>query len=50
MKKPRSARRGNKPAPYTKYGKVPYQYVGEARLANGDLRDKANQSLTNKYR
>lgn len=26
-----SARQGNKPAPYTKYGKVPYRYSDELR-------------------
>lgn len=44
-----SARHGNQPAPYTKYGKKPYCYVGESRLANGDLRVKANDSLRNQY-
>ena len=46
----RSARRGNSPAPYTKQGKVPYRYPWEARIANGNLREAANQSATNKYR
>jgi hypothetical protein len=27
----RSARRGNKPAPYTKYGKTPYKYDFQIR-------------------
>ena len=44
-----SAKRGNIPAPYTKYEKKPYSYSGEVRLANGDLKTKANQSIKNKY-
>ena len=51
-KKPlgRSAVRGNAPSPYTKRRKVPYQYLWEQRLAGGNLREPANQSLSNKYR
>lgn len=45
----KSARRGNQPAPYTKYEKKPFEYTGESRLANGDLKNKANDSLKNKY-
>lgn len=44
-----SARRGNSPSPYEKYLKKPYTYVGEIRLANGDLKTKANQHPRNKY-
>lgn len=44
-----SARNGNSPSPYTKQHKKPYQYNNEARLANGELRVKANDSLDNKY-
>ena len=45
----RSARRGNRPSPYTKYDKKPYSYTGESRLANGDLKNKMNDKLNNKY-
>lgn len=48
-KRGHSARNGNSPAPYTKKDKKPYQYSGESRLANGDLRTKANDKLSNKY-
>lgn len=30
----RSAKRGNKPAPYTKYGKLPYKYAWERAREN----------------
>ncbi len=45
----RTARHGGSPAPYTRYRKVPWAYRWETRLANGDLKVKANQSLRNKY-
>ncbi len=46
----RSARHGNSPSPYTKQGKEPYRYPWERRLARGELQEKANQLLSNKYR
>ena len=48
-KRGHSVRNGNQPAPYTKKNKKPYQYVGESRLANGDLRVKVNDKPSNKY-
>lgn len=45
--KTNTARSGT--SPYRKYEKRPYQYVGEIRLANGDLKTKANDRLKNKY-
>jgi len=46
----KSARRGNSPAPYTKYDKKPYPYPGKPRLASGELQEPANQAPGNKYR
>lgn len=45
-----SARNGNVPSSYTLKGKQPYPYPWEQRLASGELKKAANQSLTNKYR
>lgn len=45
----KSARHGNKAAPYTKYKKKPFDY-GEGRLNSGNLRQTANDRLSNKYR
>ncbi len=45
-----SARNGNAPSPYLKYGKMPYRYSWEQRVSDGNLKQAANQSLTNKYR
>jgi hypothetical protein len=44
-----STRNGNSPSPYQKYDKKPYGYSGEVRLANGDLKVKANDTLKNRY-
>ncbi len=46
----RCAQRGNAPSPYLKLRKVPHHYPWEQRLADGNLKQAANQSLTNKYR
>lgn len=48
-KRGHSVANGNAPAPYTKQQKKPTQYTGEQRLANGDLRVKANDKPSNKY-
>lgn len=45
----RSARRGTATSPYEKYNKRPYTYEGQNRLANGQLKVKANDKLGNKY-
>lgn len=49
-KRGHSARRGNRTSPYSKYDKRPFNYGGEPRLANGTLKHKANDKLSNKYR
>lgn len=36
-------------SPYAKYQKQPYRYSWQSRLAGGDLKDKANDRLQNKY-
>lgn len=47
-------KRTNARSPYAKYGKRPYEYdfqtkAGRMRLANGDLKVKANDRKSNKY-
>ncbi len=48
--KGKSARRGNRPAPYTKFDKKPYHYPGATRLASGELKEKMNDKVSNKYK